>query len=126
MFDLPVATHYDRLLGEKTIRITQHFQDPITILSPVVTGYKHVGLLLRVGVGAGEYLHTIAGYIKYITDQAGPVFEAMASTSGRLCYGVRVANSVTLGAVQQAVANIMNMRASQATSHLDNSASIAK
>jgi hypothetical protein len=78
------------------------------MLAPLVTGYKHVGHLLKVGVGAGEYPHLIGGYIKYTEELTDHVLHARATTSTFwfLCDSVRMANAYTIGGLQQAIVNI--------------------
>lgn len=62
VFDLTASEFYNDVLQEKTIRVTQHRQDPVPAVSPGICGYAHVGAQLRISVPEGYFVHQIDGY----------------------------------------------------------------
>ncbi|SRR6266576_957471 len=62
VFDLTASEFYNDVLQEKTIRVTQHKQDPVPAVSPGICGYAHVGAQLRISVPEGYFVHQIDGY----------------------------------------------------------------
>ncbi|WP_253299923.1 lipase family protein [Wolbachia endosymbiont of Chironomus riparius] len=63
VFDLDASEIYNDVLAEKTIRVTQHGQDPVPAVMPGFSGYAHVGMQLRVPV-LEQNLHRMDGYHK--------------------------------------------------------------
>ncbi|WP_264331320.1 lipase family protein [Wolbachia endosymbiont (group B) of Erebia ligea] len=57
VFDLTASEFYNDVLQEKTIRVTQHRQDPVPAVSPGICGYAHVGAQLRISVPEGYFVH---------------------------------------------------------------------
>lgn len=62
VFDLTASEFYNDVLQEKTIRVTQHRQDPVPAVSPGICGYAHVGAQLRISVPEGYFVHQMDGY----------------------------------------------------------------
>ena len=62
VFDLTASEFYNDVLQEKTIRVTQHRQDPVPAVSPGICGYAHVGAQLRISVPEEYFVHQIDGY----------------------------------------------------------------
>jgi|GEM_PF-2817258 len=62
VFDLTASKFYNDVLQEKTIRVTQHRQDPVPAVSPGLFGYAHVGAQLRISAPEGYSFHKIDGY----------------------------------------------------------------
>ncbi|OAB82213.1 lipase [Wolbachia endosymbiont of Laodelphax striatellus] len=62
VFDLTASEFYNDVLQEKTIRVTQHRQDPVPAVLPGICGYAHVGAQLRISVPEGYFVHQIDGY----------------------------------------------------------------
>jgi hypothetical protein len=66
VFDLTASEIYNNALQEKTIRVTQHRQDPVPALAPGSFGYAHVGAQLRVEAPQTHSVHKIDGYYQAI------------------------------------------------------------
>ncbi len=106
--DFDGAAFYEAQLGKKTIRVVQHHIDPIATVTNGTLGYKHVGQQLRTGLSEGFYPHQILGYIRYIQNLPPEAFTSVNSASvfWPISYTLGIANSVTIGNLQQFFTNI--------------------
>lgn len=66
VFDTRQAEEYNKVLGDRTLRVVEHHTDPIPAAAPGIAGYKHVGVQLRVEKGSGDSVHSLLGYAKAI------------------------------------------------------------
>ncbi|WP_250295246.1 lipase family protein [Wolbachia endosymbiont of Oedothorax gibbosus] len=110
VFDLTASELYNDVLQEKTIRVTQHRQDPVPAVSPGVFGYAHVGAQLRVSVPEEYTAHKIDGYYQAINSIEEKDFKSNNSVS-LFYYPVRALNRINcaiLGNVQYCAANLVN------------------
>ncbi|WP_375603858.1 lipase family protein [Wolbachia endosymbiont of Anurida maritima] len=110
VFDLDASKFYNEALQEKTIRVTQHRQDPVPAVAPGFLGYVHVGAQLRVEAPPTHGVHKIDGYYQAINNMEEKDFKSNNSVS-LFYYPVRALsriNSAVLGNVQYCVANAVN------------------
>ncbi|WP_395463067.1 lipase family protein [Wolbachia endosymbiont of Cantharis cryptica] len=108
VFDLTASEIYNNVLQEKTIRVTQHRQDPVPAVSPGFLGYAHVGAQLRVSAPEEYTVHKIDGYHEaiYKTDESD--FQSNNDVS-LFYYPVRALNLINcaiLGNAQYYAANL--------------------
>jgi hypothetical protein len=106
VFDLTGSETYNNVLGERTIRVTQHGRDPVPAVGPGSFGYAHVGLQLRVPTSPKYGVHKIDGYYHAINTMKESDFKSNNSVS--LFYYPAIAlkktNCVTFGSVQYVLA----------------------
>lgn len=110
VFDLIASEFYNDVLQEKTIRVTQHRQDPVPAVSPGLLGYVHVGAQLRISVPEGYYFHKIDGYHEAVKVMDESDFKSNNNVS-LFYYPVRALsriNSAVLGNVQYCAANAVS------------------
>ena len=62
VFLILLLVNFIMMFFKKTIRVTQHGQDPVPAVSPGICGYAHVGAQLRISVPEGYFVHQIDGY----------------------------------------------------------------
>ncbi|NSX83038.1 lipase family protein [Wolbachia endosymbiont of Atemnus politus] len=115
VFDLTASEFYNKDLQKKTIRVTQHRQDPIPAVSPGSFGYAHVGAQLRISAPKGYSVHKIDGYHEAIKTMDERNFQSNNDVSlfyypskmlGRI-------NCAILGNVQYYAANLLGYAFSQ-------------
>ncbi|MDN5247800.1 MAG: lipase family protein [Wolbachia endosymbiont of Tyrophagus putrescentiae] len=106
VFDLTASYIYNDALGEKTIRVAQHRQDPVPASPPGFTGYAHVGSQLRTEVPLGYCTHKIDGYYEAIKGMKESDFKSNNGVS--LFYypvkALQVVNCAVFGYIQSVVA----------------------
>lgn len=81
VFNFAASEIYNNVLGEKTIRVTQHRQDPVPALAPGWIGYAHVGAQLRVEKPPEKWFHQIDGYYSAISGIKKEDFKSNNSVS---------------------------------------------
>lgn len=81
VFDFAASEIYNNVLGEKTIRVTQHRQDPVPAVAPGCAGYAHVGAQLRVEKSPEKWFHQIDGYYNAIGNMKNEDFKSNSSVS---------------------------------------------
>ncbi|MFP3033896.1 MAG: lipase family protein, partial [Wolbachia sp.] len=110
VFDLTASETYNDALQEKTIRVTQHRQDPVPAAAPGLFGYAHVGAQLRISVPEGYSFHKIDGYHEVICRTDESDFRSNNNVS-LFYYPVRAISrihSAILGNAQYYAANLGN------------------
>ncbi|WP_353278146.1 lipase family protein [Wolbachia endosymbiont (group A) of Agelastica alni] len=110
VFDLTASKFYNDVLQEKTIRVTQHRQDPVPAVSPGLFGYAHVGAQLRISAPEGYSFHKIDGYHEAVKVMDESDFKSNNNVS-LFYYPVRALsriNSAVLGNAQYYAANAVN------------------
>ncbi|WP_250296369.1 lipase family protein [Wolbachia endosymbiont of Oedothorax gibbosus] len=110
VFDLAASKFYNDVLQEKTIRVTQHRQDPVPAVSPGLFGYAHVGAQLRISAPEGYSFHKIDGYHETVKVMDESDFKLNNNVS-LFYYPVRalsLINCAILGNVQYCAANAVN------------------
>ncbi|MFP3023902.1 MAG: lipase family protein [Wolbachia sp.] len=110
VFDLTASEFYNDVLQEKTIRVTQHGQDPVPALSPGIFGYAHVGAQLRISAPEGYWVHQIDGYHEAIKIMDENDFRSNNNVS-LFYYPSRILsriNCAVLGNAQYYAANAVN------------------
>ncbi|WP_341813477.1 lipase family protein [Wolbachia endosymbiont (group B) of Germaria angustata] len=110
VFDLTASEFYNDVLQEKTIRVTQHRQDPVPAVSPGICGYAHVGAQLRISVPEGYFVHQIDGYHEAIKIMDEKDFRSNNNVS-LFYYPSRILsriNCAVLGNAQYYAANLGN------------------
>ncbi len=110
VFDLTAGEFYNDVLQEKTIRVTQHRQDPVPAVSPGICGYAHVGAQLRISVPEGYFVHQMDGYHKAIKIMDENDFQSNNNVS-LFYYPSRILsriNCAVLGNAQYYAANLGN------------------
>lgn len=110
VFDLTASKFYNDVLQEKTIRVTQHRQDPVPAVSPGLFGYAHVGAQLRISAPEGYSFHKIDGYHEAIKVMDESDFKSNNDVS-LFYHPVRALsriNSAVLGNAQYYAANAVN------------------
>lgn len=108
VFDLTASEVYNNVLQEKTIRVTQHRQDPVPASVPGSFGYAHVGAQLRIETPHTHTVHKIDGYYQAINKMEEKDFKSNNNVS-LFYYPVRVLNQVNcmlLGNAQHYAANL--------------------
>ena len=102
VFDLRASHKYNQLLGEKTIRITQHRADPVPALCPGSFGYSHVGAQLRVSTINNIGVHKLSGYKEALINISPEIYASNEDVS--LFYypskALQYVNDYTIGNVQ--------------------------
>lgn len=63
VFDVKQANEYDKLLGERTLRVSQVGKDPVPSALPGSLGFKHVGARFKVDAPKGQTPHKLKSYI---------------------------------------------------------------
>ncbi|WP_353288987.1 lipase family protein [Wolbachia endosymbiont (group A) of Pogonocherus hispidulus] len=110
VFDLTASKFYNDVLQEKTIRVTQHRQDPVPAVSPGLFGYAHVGAQLRISAPEGYSFHKIDGYHEAVKVMDESDFKSNNNVS-LFYYPVRALsqiNSAVLDNAQYYAANAVN------------------
>lgn len=110
VFDLTASEFYNDVLQEKTIRVTQHRQDPVPAVSPGICGYAHVGAQLRISVPEGYFVHQMDGYHEAIKIMDENDFQSNNNVS-LFYYPSRILsriNCAVLGNAQYYAANLGN------------------
>lgn len=105
VFDLTASEIYNEVLGENTIRVTQHRQDAVPAVPHGCTGYAHVGAQLRVEKSPDHFVHQIDGYYKGIHNVEEGSFKSNNNVS-LFYYPVRllnILNCAVLGSAQRAI-----------------------
>lgn len=108
VFDLTASKFYNDVLQEKTIRVTQHRQDPVPAVSPGLFGYAHVGAQLRISAPEGYSFHKIDGYHEAVKVMDESDFKSNNNVS-LFYYPVRALsriNSAVLGNAQHYAAKL--------------------
>ncbi len=110
VFDLTASEFYNEALEEKTIRVTQHRQDPVPAVSPGCLGYAHVGAQLRVSAPEEYSVHKIDGYHEaiYRTDESDFRSNNYVSLFYYPVRAINKVNAVVLGKVQHYAANLVD------------------
>ncbi|WCR57707.1 lipase family protein [Wolbachia endosymbiont of Ctenocephalides felis wCfeJ] len=109
VFDLTASETYNDALQEKTIRVTQHRQDPVPAVAPGSFGYAHVGAQLRVSAPEEYAVHKIDGYHEAIKAMDKNDFQSNNSVS-LFYYPSRMLskiNCTVLGNAQYYAANLV-------------------
>jgi hypothetical protein len=60
------AELYNKELGHQTLRIVQHYRDPVPMVGPGIAGYKHVGMQLCVATDNNNSVHKLNGYFNVL------------------------------------------------------------
>jgi hypothetical protein len=107
VFDLTASERYNEVLGENTIRVTQHRQDPVPAVPQGCTGYAHVGAQLRVEKSPDHFVHQIDGYYKGIHNMEEGNFKSNNSVS-LFYYPVKLLNIINCGIIGCAQRTIVN------------------
>lgn len=98
VFDLTASELYNEVLGENTIRVTQHRQDLVPAVPQGFTGYAHVGAKLRVEKSPDHFVHQIDGYYKGIHNMEEGNFKSNNSVS-LFYYPVKLLNIINCGII---------------------------
>ncbi|VVC35118.1 Fungal lipase-like domain,Alpha/Beta hydrolase fold [Cinara cedri] len=98
---------YNEVLGENTIRVSQHRQDPVPAVIPGAAGYAHVGTQLRIEKSPSDFPHKMDGYYGVI--KGHQQYHFRPNNSASLFYypvqGLKVLNCMILGNSQSAIVN---------------------